>query len=84
MKKLRWQILIVVAALIAIAVLLYGQQPVLETIIAQEPSTGGVYTEGLVGSPIRYNPILDFYNQVDRDVDRLIFSSMIRFDDLFI
>ncbi|MBT3670640.1 MAG: peptide ABC transporter substrate-binding protein [Chloroflexi bacterium] len=81
MKKLRWQILIVVAALIAIAVLLYGQQPVLETIIAQEPSTGGVYTEGLVGSPIRYNPILDFYNQVDRDVDRLIFSSMIRFDD---
>ncbi len=81
MKKLRWQILIVIAALIAIAVLLFGQQPILETIIAQEPSTGGIYTEGLVGSPIRYNPILDFYNQVDRDVDRLIFSSMIRFDD---
>lgn len=81
MKKLRWQILIVVAALVAIALLLYGQQPVSETFIAPEPTSGGVYTEGLVGSPGRFNPILDFYNQVDRDVDRLIFSSMIAFDD---
>ncbi len=81
MKKLRWQILIVIAALVAIAVLLFGQQPIFETNVTPEPASGGIYTEGLVGSPIRFNPILDFYNQVDRDVDRLIFSSLIKFDD---
>ncbi|MFC1936163.1 peptide ABC transporter substrate-binding protein [Chloroflexota bacterium] len=79
MKKLRWQIVIVVVALAAIAVLLYGQQPVIQT-VAPEPSTGGVYIEGLVGQPSRFNPLLDFYNQADRDVDRLIFSSMLKFD----
>jgi peptide/nickel transport system substrate-binding protein len=30
--------------------------------------------------PVRLNPILDTYNQADRDVDRLIFSGLIRFD----
>jgi peptide/nickel transport system substrate-binding protein len=45
-----------------------------------EPATGGVYTEALVGSFGRLNPVLDYYNQVDYDVDRLIFSSLVRFD----
>ncbi|TLN26666.1 peptide ABC transporter substrate-binding protein, partial [bacterium] len=29
----------------------------------------------------RLDPVLDFYNSVDRDVDRLIFSRLITFDD---
>ena len=80
MKRLRWQILIVVLALIAIAILLLGQQPVLQTNVP-EPTSGGLYIEGLVGSVGRLNPVLDFYNPVDRDVDRLIYSSLFRFDD---
>jgi peptide/nickel transport system substrate-binding protein len=43
--------------------------------------TGGVYAEGLIGSMLRLNPLLDYYNNVDRDVDHLLFSGLVRFDD---
>lgn len=81
MKKLRWQIIIGILALAAVALLLLGQTQVGETISnIIEPSTGGVYVEALIGTPMRFNPLLDYYNQVDQDVDRLLFSRMIRFD----
>lgn len=83
MKKLRWQILIVIVALIAIGILLLGQQPTIlpgvEPVI--EPTMGGVYSEALVGQLGRLNPLLDYYNQADQDVDRLLYSSLVRFDD---
>jgi peptide/nickel transport system substrate-binding protein len=82
MKNMRWQILIVVLALVAIAVLLIGQQPTLLPIVPEiKPATGGEYTEGLVGSLGRLNPVLDFNNPADREIDRLIYSSLVRFDD---
>jgi peptide/nickel transport system substrate-binding protein len=82
MKKLRWPILIVVLALIAIGLLLLGQQPVLPPLIPEfRPATGGAYSEGLIGSMGRLNPVLDFYNPADRDVNRLLYSSLLRFDD---
>ncbi len=81
MKKLRWQILIVVLALVAIGVLLLGQQPSLLPIVPEvKPATGGIYSEALVGTLGRLNPVLDYYNSVDRDVDRLIYSGLMRFD----
>ena len=40
-----------------------------------------MYTEALVGTPGRLNPVLDYYNPADRDVDRLIYSGLIKFDD---
>ena len=74
--------MIVVLALIAIAVLLLSQQPALLPVTPEvQPSTGGVYSEGLIGSFNRLNPVLDYANSADRDVDRLIFSSLLRFDD---
>ena len=83
MKRLRWQILIVVLALAAIGVLLLVQQ---QPNVAQQPApiqpaTGGVYTEAIIGSFSRLNPILDFYNPSDRDASRLVFSGLVRFDD---
>jgi peptide/nickel transport system substrate-binding protein len=82
MRKLIWQLVIVVFALAAIAVLLISQQPT-QSPVAPEiaPTSGGVYSEGLIGSFNRLNPVLDYGNQVDRDIDRLIFSSLFRFDD---
>jgi peptide/nickel transport system substrate-binding protein len=81
MKRLRWQILIVILALGAIAVLLFSQKPITETVFEEpEPVVGGSYTEALIGEFSRFNPLLDYYNPVDRDVDRLIFSSLLRFD----
>ena len=82
MRKLIWQIVIVVVALAAIAFLLLSQQPSLLPITPEvKPSAGGVYSEALIGSFNRFNPVLDYTNPVDQDVDRLIFSSLLRFDD---
>ncbi len=81
MKRLRWQLLIVVLALAAIAVLLLGQQPVLPESVTVKPTTGGVYSEALIGSLKRLNPLLAMYNSADRDVTRLLFNGLIRFDD---
>ncbi|HEX9595392.1 MAG TPA: ABC transporter substrate-binding protein, partial [Anaerolineales bacterium] len=80
MNRLRWQILIVVLALAAIAILLLGQQPILRAFVA-EPAEGGLYIEGLVGAFNRLNPLLDYANPADQDIDRLIFSGLVRFDD---
>jgi peptide/nickel transport system substrate-binding protein len=81
--KLRWQFLVVLLALVAIAILLLSQQ---NTLIAEgeysnQPVTGGSYIEAVVGSPVRFNPLMDQYNPVDYDVDRLVYCSMVRFDN---
>ena len=62
-----------------VALLLLSQQPV-SVITLPEAAPGGIYTEALVGSMGRLNPMLDWNNSADRDVDRLIFSGLIRFD----
>jgi len=83
MKKLRWPLLIVVLALIAIGALLLSQpkESPPATPLEVKPVTGGIYTEGIVGAINRLNPLLDMYNPSDKDVDRLIFSGLIRFDE---
>ncbi|HEX9028463.1 MAG TPA: peptide ABC transporter substrate-binding protein [Anaerolineales bacterium] len=84
MKKLRWQLLVVFLALVAIGALLLSQQPKALPGVAGEapqPTTGGIYIEALTGTLGRLNPLLDYYNPADRDVDRLLFSGLIRFDD---
>lgn len=79
MKRLRWQILVVAVTLVIVALLLLSQQPV-SIITLPEAAPGGIYTEALVGSMGRLNPMLDWNNSADRDVNRLIFSSLVRFD----
>jgi peptide/nickel transport system substrate-binding protein len=83
MKRLRWPLLIVALALVAIGLLLFSQQTVLLPILPDEiePATGGIYTEALVGSFNRLNPALDTYNSPDHDINRLLFSSLLKFDD---
>ncbi len=79
MKRLRWQIVVVVVTLVVVGVLLLSQQPVLTPILSQ-PASGGIYTEALVGRFGRLNPVFDRYNPADQNIDRLIYSSLIRFD----
>ncbi len=83
MKQLRWQILVVLITLGLVTVLLFSQQSATTAgiPILPQPEQGGVYTEGLVGSLVRLNPLLDWNNPADRDVDRLLFSGLIRFDE---
>ncbi len=79
LKRLRWQILVVAVTLVVVSVLLLSQQPVIAPLLP-EAAPGGVYTEALVGAMGRLNPMLDWNNPADRDINRLIFSGLIRFD----
>lgn len=79
-NKLRWQILIIVLALIVIAVVLWGQQAEPVLVEAPEPTSGGLYTEGIVGSLMRLNPLLAVFNPPDQDPTSLLFSGLIQFD----
>lgn len=81
MKRLRWQILVVILTLVVVGVLLLTQQPMGPVQVLPQPATGGVYSEGLVGSLGRLNPLLDWNNPADRDIDRLLFSGLFRFDE---
>lgn len=79
MKKIRWQILIVILTLVIVGVLLLHKQPSAVVILPQ-PVSGGIYTEALVGRLGRLNPLFDINNSADRDIDRLIFSGLFTFD----
>ncbi len=81
MKKLRWQLIIIFLTGLVVGVLLLGEQPVVQPNQTPQPVRGGIYTEALVGSMQRLNPVLDYNNAVDHDINRLIFSGLLRFDD---
>ena len=82
MKKLRWQLVILVLALIAIGLLLLSQQPTQEQAVSVQPTTGGIYSEALIGAFGRLNPVLDYYNSPDRDIDSLLYRGLIHFDSV--
>ncbi len=80
MRHLRWQALIALMGLILVGSILLRPASRDTTVIVTQPTPGGLYTEALVGSPKRLNPLLIFANPVDRDVSRLVFSGLTRFD----
>ncbi len=80
MKKLRWQLLIIFLTGIVVGVLLLSEQPIDLPTVELKPTEKGSYTEALIGSVQRLNPVLDFYNPVDRDVNRLLYSRLLQFD----
>ncbi len=45
-----------------------------------KPKSGGIYTENLVGSPQYVNPLYAPANEVDRDLSKLIFAGLVKFD----
>ena len=79
MKKIRWQILIILLTLVVVGVLLIHQQPS-SIVILPQPASGGIYTEGMVGAIGRLNPLFDLNNPTDREIDRLIYSGLFYFD----
>lgn len=83
MKQLRWQILIVAITLVIVAGLLFTQQTqqTMGGLILSQPEQGGIYTEALIGSLGRLNPLLDWNNPADRDVNRLLFNGLVKFDE---
>lgn len=45
-----------------------------------EIAKGGQYTEGLIGEVMALNPLFADFNEVDRDISRLIFSGLTKYD----
>ena len=80
MRNIRWQLLIAAGGLVLVVGLLLGQSPRIDP-SSPQPVRGGAYSEALIGNLLRLNPVLDNNNQVDRDVDRLLFNGLVRFDD---
>lgn len=80
MRNIRWQLVIAIGGLLLVLGLLIGQTPDTDDETAPQPVSGGVYSEALVGQILRLNPILDRINPVDRDIDRLIYSGLVRYD----
>ncbi len=79
MKKIRLQLIIILVTAVIVGILLIVQKPISGSLLSA-PSAGGVYTEALIGEFGRLNPVLDLHNQADHDVDRLIFSGLVRYD----
>lgn len=79
MKKLRWQIVIILVTALIAGILLVSQQPASQP-TSSKPTKGGTYTEALVGSLMRLNPVLAYHNTADQDVNRLLYSGLVRFD----
>ncbi|WP_322806172.1 peptide ABC transporter substrate-binding protein [Thermanaerothrix sp.] len=82
MKNFRWQLLIIFLTGLVVGILLLSERPnPVSSPQTPEPRRGGAYTEALIGHFNRLNPLLDFYNPADRDVDRLLYSALLRFDE---
>jgi peptide/nickel transport system substrate-binding protein len=79
-RFIRWQVVIALLGLVLLAALLanYLDYPPSEV---TAPGRGGVYIEGLAGSPQYINPLLSHYNSVDRDLCALIFEGLTAFDE---
>jgi peptide/nickel transport system substrate-binding protein len=79
LRSHRWQILIALGGFVLLVALLVSQGPQ-GTVGQPVPVEGGAYTEGLIGAISRLNPLLDDGNQVDRDIDRLLYRGLVSFD----
>ena len=77
--QIRWQAVIAIFGVVLIVVLLGYVAYTTTTVVV--PDVGGTYVEGLAGRPSYINPILCQYNQVDRDLVSLIFSSLTDIDE---
>lgn len=78
MHYIRTQAILALIGLAIVGGVLYTQAQRLNIIIV--PAEGGTFSEAVVGLPGQLNPLFDRGHPVDRDLDRLIFSGLMKFD----
>lgn len=66
--------LIIAGSILALGVQLYISKT------EQVPTSGGEYREAVIGTPRFINPVLASINDVDRDLVRLVYSSLMRYN----
>ena len=77
-RYIRWQAILTLAG-IALTMAFLSYLSLSRTTITI-PDVGGVYVEGVVGTPQFINPLLAQYNQVDQDLTSLIFDGLTHLD----
>ena len=79
MGRVRFQVIIALVAILGLAlVLAYVAFRVNRVTV---PEAGGIYVEGLAGTPQTVNPLLSQANPVDQDLVALIYSGLTRADE---
>lgn len=79
--NLRWQLLLALSGFAFILALLSFQAQSASLCTVTVPASGGVFVEGVVGSPRYLNPLLSDVNPVDRDLTALLFDGLTRYDE---
>ncbi|OIO49570.1 MAG: hypothetical protein AUJ34_00965 [Parcubacteria group bacterium CG1_02_41_12] len=60
---------------VALSIMLYKNYVIIQ------PSTGGEYAEAVIGAPTYINPLFAQTNDIDQDISRLIFSSLMKINE---
>jgi len=63
------------ASSLALGILLYQNN------LVRKPANGGEYAEAAIGAPTYINPLFAQTNDVDQDITRLVFSSLMKLDE---
>ncbi len=74
----RWIAALMLAGL-ALLIGVYGQ-PQSEVSFQNLPVYGGVFREGVEGTPLYVNPVICSYNEIDRTLCRLLYRGLMRFN----
>lgn len=79
MGRIRFQVVIALVAILGLALVLGYVAFRMNRVTVPEP--GGVYVEGLAGTPQTINPLLSQANPVDQDLVALIYSGLTKVDE---
>ena len=74
----RWIAVLTLAGL-ALLIWVYGQRES-EVSFQNLPTYGGVFREGVEGTPLYVNPVICSYNEIDRTLCRLLYRGLMRFN----
>ncbi len=78
---LRWQLLLAVVGFGLILAILSFQVQSVGLCTTRVPASGGVFAEGMVGTPQRLNPLLSDPFPVDRELVNLLFDGLVQYDN---
>ena len=76
---MRWQVVIALLAILLVLVL--SGYTAYNTTTVLVPDYGGDHVEGIAGNPRHVNPLLNTFNDVDRDLSALVFNGLMVADE---
>ncbi|NQV00027.1 MAG: hypothetical protein HQ538_04760 [Parcubacteria group bacterium] len=75
------KIIVLVAFVCILGSIIYIAFTTIPSYIHKKPAYGGLYIEGVVGQPQFINPILAPASDSDLDITRLVYSSLLKYDE---